>query len=285
MPMPGFGVDLHPYYQRGVTALPGIDFGWLKLADGAKPYAMRADGHTWTPDAHAALFRQRGIPFGGYVYAQPGDGGTEAQVLWNECLRLGATGITPACDIESNPKIHTWSTQEAVDHGRAFCSAMRRAGVRPAVYMNDAMAGATQPDGWPEDPVLWIARYGAQPRLTRFDVHQYSDAGSLPGAAGAVDMNQAYGTAHLLGSPTFTEDDLTPDEHLMLKRLYGQATGTEDVNAPVSSWGFSSEEYPSSKATPVDFIRAMDQNIIRLARAVEKLQAQVDALATKQTQP
>jgi hypothetical protein len=280
--MSGLGVDLHPYYQRGVTALPGVEYGWIKMADGAYAYRVQRDGQWWSADAHAGLFRHLGIPFGGYVYAQPGDGAAEARVLWNECLRLGGTGVAPACDIESNSAIHIWSTSEAIDHGRAFCAQMRKLGVRPAIYMNDSLAGATQPDTWPEDPVLWIARYGSVPQRTRYDVHQYSSSGSLPGSAGAVDWNQAYTTAHLLTAAAHVqEDDMTPDQDLMLRRVYGQLTGTEDVHANPAFPGFPSKEYPSSFATPVDFVRAMDQNVIRLARAVEALTAKVDALTPK----
>lgn len=195
--MNGLGVDVHPYYQRGAQFV-GLDFGWIKMADGTRVYALRAEGRTWTADEHARRFREAGIPFGGYVYAQPGDGAAQAQVLWNECLRLGGTGVAPADDIEDNEKIHIWGTQEAINHGRSFCSAMRRIGVRPAIYMNDSMAGRTRPDDWPEDPVLWIARYGAAPKQTRYDVHQYTASGTLPGSAGLVDWNQAYTTAHLL---------------------------------------------------------------------------------------
>lgn len=210
--MAGLGVDLHPYYQRGVTALPGVEYGWLKLADGAQAYTFRdPTGRVWTPKAHADLFKALGIPFGGYVYAQPGDGALEARVLWSLCQQYGATGVTPACDIESSPNIHTWSTQEAIDHGRAFCAQMRSLGVRPAIYMSDSLAGATNPDAWPEDPVLWIARYGAVPQHTRYDVHQYADNGTLPGSAGEVDWNQQYTTAHLLtdgGTLVATPDEI-----------------------------------------------------------------------------
>lgn len=193
--MTGIGVDLHPYYQRGVTSLPGVEYGWIKMADGAARYVSPP------ADALAALFRNAGIPFGGYVYAQPGDGAAEARVLWAECQRLGATGVAPACDIENNVKIHTWTTQEAIDHGRAFCAQMRSIGVRPAIYMSDSLARDTKPGTWPEDPVLWIARYGGKPQFTRYDVHQYADNGTLPGAA-AVDMNQSYSPTGLAPGTT-----------------------------------------------------------------------------------
>lgn len=217
--MPGLGVDLHPYYQRGVTSLPGVEYGWLKLADGTRAYTFTDGGRTYTPAAHANLFKALRIPFGGYVYAQPGDGALEARVLWALCQQYGATGVAPACDIESNAKIYTWSTAEARDHGRAFCSQMRALGVRPAIYMSDSLAGQTDPAGWPENPVLWIARYGAKPAQTRYDVHQYDDRGSLPGSAGLVDWNQAYTTAHL----TPQEEDMAltdADAQLVAKHIW-----------------------------------------------------------------
>lgn len=225
----GLGVDLHPYYQRGTNALPGVEYGWLKMCDGAKKYVGKFDGREWTADAHAALFRRLGIPFGGYVYAQPGDGAAEARVLWAECQRLDGTGVAPGVDIESGTQ-HTWSASEARDHGRAFCAQIRKLGVRPAVYMGLDLLQATNPASWPEDPVIWAPRYGARPdaggRYTHgYDVHQYSSTGSLPGSAGAVDWNQSYrrgtttpGTAHLI--TTVMEDDMFSDtDRAILQRL------------------------------------------------------------------
>jgi hypothetical protein len=219
MSMPtGLGVDLHPYYQRGVTALPGVEYGWLKMCDGAARYTKKLGTTLYTADAHAALFRRLGVPFSGYVYAQPGDGAAEARVLWAECQRLGGTGVAPGCDLESNKDIHIWSAAEAKDHGRAYASQMRKLGVRPAIYGDLDLLQAIDPTSWPEDPVVWAPRYGRKPeadgKYTRgYDVHQYDDAGALPGSAGPVDWNQSYrrgttttpGTAHLTNS---TEDDM-----------------------------------------------------------------------------
>lgn len=192
--MPGLGVDLHPVYQRGTNALPDVEYGWLKLADGAAVYRTPAD-------ALAKLFRDRGIPFGGYEFAQPGTDGARAfDVLWAECQRLGAVGVTPAVDIEGVG----WSPATAAQRGKAFCARARARGVRPAVYMDLGLLQATRPDLWPESPVIWAPRYGARPEVGgrytgRYDVHQFSSTGTLPGSAGAVDWNQQYTTAHLLG--------------------------------------------------------------------------------------
>jgi hypothetical protein len=208
--MPGLGVDLHPVYQRGTNALPDVEYGWLKLADGAAVYHNRAD-------ALAALFRSRGLPFGGYEFAQPGTDGAKAfDVLWAECQRLGATGVAPAVDIEGAG----WTLTTAAARGKAFCARARAAGVRPAIYMGTSMLQAIRPDLWAEKPVIWAPRYGARPEapgagqyLGHYDVHQYTSSGTLPGSAGAVDWNQAYTNAHLLGTTeedmAFTQDDFT----------------------------------------------------------------------------
>jgi len=209
----GLGVDIHPYYQRGVTALPGVEYGWIKMADGAQVYYKQADGKVWTADAHAALFRRLGIPFGGYEFAELGtDGAYAFDVLWGECQRLGGTGVAPAVDIEGAG----WNPTNATERGRAFCARARARGVRPAVYMDLSLLQACRPDEWPEDPVIWAPRYGAAPQVGgrytgRYDVHQYSSSGTLPGSAGAVDWNQSYsapgqtpGTAQL----TTSEEDM-----------------------------------------------------------------------------
>lgn len=74
------------------------------------------------------------------------------------------------------------------------------------------------------------------------------------------------------------EDDLNANQDLMLKRIYEQLTGTQDVT---KGWpGFPSLEYPQSKATPVDFIRAIDQNLIRTQRQADRIddvEVKVDA--------
>jgi hypothetical protein len=70
-----------------------------------------------------------------------------------------------------------------------------------------------------------------------------------------------------LGAPGQSGDkDLNANQELMLKRIHEQLTGTQD---PAKGWpGYPSLEYPWVKSTPVDFIRAMDQNVIRMNRAI-----------------
>lgn len=215
----GKGVDFSPRWQKDTPIPAGVEYAWIKVADGSAPY------RTVAPDAMVQRFRARGIPMGGYSYAQPGDGTLHARVLIAECRRLGIFDLVPVTDIESDKAIHVWGTAEAIAYGKAFANECNRQGYRPGVYMNASMAHDTRPDQWGiPNLVIWIARYGAKPEaltsagpgaqyLGRYDVHQYTSA--------PVDYNQAYTNRHWLSAggntPAPVEStDTTKDEAHMI---------------------------------------------------------------------
>jgi GH25 family lysozyme M1 (1,4-beta-N-acetylmuramidase) len=189
------GVDLHCYYQRGVnwTQVSGVNYVWVKVSDGGAAYTKTVGGVTYRPDTLVQGAKSRGIPVGGYHFAQPGDPRAQADLLIREVERLGATGVLPALDIED-----PFPIGQARAFGEAFCNRIRERGYRPVVYTGDSYAATIRPADWASQPVLWIARYGAKPKNTRFDVHQYSSSGSLPGSASAVDFNESYNNSHLM---------------------------------------------------------------------------------------
>ncbi|MEV4052779.1 GH25 family lysozyme [Amycolatopsis sp. NPDC049688] len=210
------GTDLHPYYQRGLRwdQVNDIAFAWVKVSDGGAPYTVTRGGVTYRPDTHVAGARSRDIPVGGYHYAQlkPGPE-TQADVLLGQVARLGATGVAPMLDLESPFTPNGFARDFAV----AFCRHVAAAGLRPAVYMSASFAAALRPDRWDvPDLVIVIARYGARPEAAgparyvgRYDVHQYTSSGALPGSAGAVDLDESYTNNHLT-----TEADMpfTPED-------------------------------------------------------------------------
>jgi len=190
------GVDVHCYYQRGINwaAVSDVHYVWTKVSDGTRAYTYTdGSGRVWRPDTMVAGAKSRGIPVGGYHYAQPGDPRAQADLLVNEVNRLGATGLLPALDIEAPFQANSTARTFA----EAFCNRVRERGFRPVVYMSDSFAKVLQPASWSSQPVLWIARYGSKPVNTRYDVHQYSSSGSLPGSAGAVDFNESYNNSHI----------------------------------------------------------------------------------------
>ena len=224
------GVDVHCYYQRGIrwNEVSGINYVWVKVSDGSAPYTKTVNGVTYRPDTHVAGAKNQGIPVGGYHFAQPGDPRAQADLLIREVERLGATSVLPALDIED-----PFPISQARAFGEAFCNRIRERGYRPVVYTGDAYAKVIRPADWAAQPVLWIARYGAKPVNTRFDVHQYSSSGSLPGSAGAVDFNDSYNNSHLNtsgggGSAVATLDN--DDKNFIIDCLGHSAAGRTGGN-------------------------------------------------------
>lgn len=286
------GYDIHPEYQRGIRldlgkTQQGAGFVWIKVADGGRAYVSPGG---YTPGAQAGAAHVAGLPAGGYSYAQPGDGGAHADVLLGECSRWQLTGLAPVTDIEDNPKIHTWSTSEAVSYGRAFCARVRAHGVRPGVYMSASKMQACRPDQWPENPVIWCARYGARPEgdpargvkalyTGRYDVHQFSSSGGVPGSAGLVDLNESYTTA--LFTSANQGDGMADEETLIiLEQLTGSRTVAADHVFP--GWAVQAPKPGAKALTLVDYAR---QTYAELKATQATLAALAAAVAAATNEP
>lgn len=192
------GSDISPRYQEGLVWAEvdnsdhpsrGMRYCWVKVSDGGAPYRWRPSlTSSWlSPDAHYAGARSRGVPCGGYHYAQlPLDAATQpetqARVFVNELRRLGRQDIVPMLDIEDPFR----PDAAAKAFGIRFCNEVARLGFRPSVYMSAAFARVLRPDTWSiPGLVIVIARYGAVPEapgsaqyLGRYDVHQYTSTGT-----------------------------------------------------------------------------------------------------------
>jgi lysozyme len=262
------GTDLHPFYQRGLRwdQVRDLSFAWVKVSDGSAPYTRREGGVVHRPDTHVAGAKSRGIPVGGYHYAQlrPGPE-AQADVLLGEVRRLGATGVVPLLDLESPFR----PDSVAETFGIAFCRRVAAAGFRPAVYMSASFAAATRPDQWDVPGlVIVIARYGARPEAPgpgrypgRYDVHQYTSGGTLPGSAGAVDFDESYTDNHLdpEGDMPFSSNDFA---NLMWGNVFDSngnrnyAQFIKDLDAKVAALGSSLDAVTKlitdSSAHPVD---------------------------------
>lgn len=229
-----YGVDVHPYYQRGYGFDgPTPTFAWVKCSDGSRPYRGVYEGVSWPPDALVNRAKSKGIPVGGYHYAQPVsraglDFVGQTRVLLGEIQRLGALDVVPALDIEDDAKQHIWSPAEAREFCSVFVNQCRVFNIPAALYMNDAMAakvGRAFLDSL-GDVVLWIARYGAKPVNTRFDVHQYSSTNP------SLDKNESYNNKHLTtGGGSAPGADSTEQEEAHMITL---AKSDTDVTVPLA---------------------------------------------------
>lgn len=206
-----FGIDIYRRNQTvknyGLVKAAGVTFAWVKGTDGG---GVASGG---SADNEVRGFQSVGIPVGLYHFSQPGDPAAQARVLLREVARLGATGVVPMLDMEDNAPGHganipmaskrTWITR--------FTDEVRRNGFRPCVYMNNSDAKTIRPDTLAGDLVIVIARYGAKPNYGgRFDVHQYSSTGTVPGiSASGVDLDESYNDNHLIKADLPSEEIMT----------------------------------------------------------------------------
>ena len=278
------GTDVHPLYQRGLNwkAAQDIHYAWVKVSDGGLPYSIVQSGVRYVPDTHVAGAKAAGIPVGGYHYAQLGpSAAAQADVLLGEIRRLGATGVTPMLDLEA--PFSPDATAKAF--GIAFCQRIAAAGFRPAVYMNSSFARALRPDQWPVPGlVIVVARYGARPEAPgsaqytgRYDIHQYSSTGALPGSAGAVDLDDSYTDNHLSTETTAGGfvSGFNPDDYKALmwgnvfdtngnrnfaafvKDMDGKLSGLVTSNAQLTKLITDSDANPVNTETLVAALRTM----------------------------
>lgn len=203
------GIDISPRYQKNIDwsgidnsdhTARGVRYCWVKVSDGANPYTWGIGGTRVDAGRPVAGAKSRGIPVGGYHYAQPSPSPeTQADLLVHEVRRWGALGVAPLLDLEAPFTPDAF----AKDFGIRFCRRVAAAGLRPAVYMSAAFARALRPDTW-DIPglVIVIARYGGLPEAPggaqytgRYDVHQFSSSGTRGGVS--VDLDDSRNNNHL----------------------------------------------------------------------------------------
>lgn len=180
------GIDVYTAYQNvtdwGAVRRAGYEYVYVKVSDGNTNRAVNGYG---------TKAKNAGIKGGAYHYAQPGNPVGQANRLVDQAEANDLVALAPALDIESNPKIHTWGVQEAIDFSIAFLRQVKARGHRPCIYANNSMLTAILGPikAAVPDVLVWVARYGANPTVT-YDLWQHSDQGSVPGIqAGSVDLN------------------------------------------------------------------------------------------------
>ncbi|MBB4689836.1 glycoside hydrolase family 25 protein [Amycolatopsis jiangsuensis] len=224
------GIDIYRRFQTvtswSAVKAAKVTFVYVKLTDGG---GMPAGGRG---DAEVAGAKSVGIPVGGYHFVQASPSPeAQADVLLGEVRRLSVTGCAPMLDLEDNP---TGSSLPNIPDSQKRAFAVRflnrvaAAGLRPGVYLNNALAKALRPDTWGVPGlVIWIARYGAKPdpAAGRYDIHQYSSSGSIPGiTASGVDLDESYTSNHLTAH---TEEDDMADLNEVFTKIWYNALWTQ----------------------------------------------------------
>lgn len=225
------GIDVYTKYQQVA------DFGALRAAGVEFCYVKASDGGTLRDTAgYGPRGRQAGVKMGGYHYAQPGSPEGQADLFVTACESGGLTDLAPALDIESNANIHTWGTQEAIDFSVAFLRRVQSHGYRACLYANNSMLSTIRGPVLSAVPgvYVWCARYGGTPTVA-YDVHQYTDAGTLPGVVGTVDRNR--GTVPLnqnLSNPVQTGGFTDMSDAYPAPKVL--TDGTYRYHVPLANW-------------------------------------------------
>jgi len=85
------------------------------------------------------------------------------------------------------------SRDEVTAIAAAFCKRLADAGYTPVVYGNAGWLAGRMDLHKLEDYDLWLARYSDTPEFPyQFTMWQYTDAGTVPGISGNVDMNLCF---------------------------------------------------------------------------------------------
>ena len=189
-------------------------FGTNKTANDDSKYLANVQG-----------CQENGIPFGLYLYSYGESAASEA----NHVLRLlDEADLSPAdldfpiyLDMEDDCMLDkskdTYMTNsEMLTYVTTFCDIIEDAGYEVGVYANEdwwkTYLTSSKYDQWER----WLARWGAVNYNGSYNMWQYSDAGSVSGISGPVDMNYWYGSL-----PSSNLSSVTPK----VSSFYNGATG------------------------------------------------------------
>ena len=183
----GYNIDWQSVHASG-----GATFGFVKATEGAG-YTNPYFASDFAAMASANMVR------GAYHFAQPATSAVaQADYFVQVAGTLSRVGdLPPVLDLEvtgglTPPALIAWT--------QAYLQEIKRLTGRDGMiytgpyFWQTAMANSTAFTGYP----LWVATYGSAPQLpggwTYYTFWQYTDAASVPGIQGSVDMSVFNGT-------------------------------------------------------------------------------------------
>ena len=190
------GIDVSAYQGSSIAwhsvAASGISFAYIRAADGAASPDGQF-GNNWR-GASAA-----GVTPGAYLFFEPNQSPVaQADLLISQLRAVGFThgDLVPTIDVETTDGE---PQSVVVANLRTMVNTVSAAiGSLPAIYCSPSWwNGNVNSAAFTLDP-LWVANwFVSQPSVpennwggTGWQVWQYSDAGSVPGISGAVDLDQ-----------------------------------------------------------------------------------------------
>lgn len=182
------GIDVS-YYQGDITwqrvRRAGVQFAFIRAYDGTDVFDVKFVAN-WSGAKQAGLLR------GAYQFFRPELSALDqADALVRVLQTYGAGELPPVLDVETTGGL---SLADVGARARVWIDRVRsKLGVEPIVYTNYGMwrwRPATELGTQP----LWLAHYTTEcPSIpgpwVRWAFWQYTDAGRVPGIAGAVDLD------------------------------------------------------------------------------------------------
>jgi GH25 family lysozyme M1 (1,4-beta-N-acetylmuramidase) len=190
------GIDVS-YYQGAIdwdrVAESGSGgFAFIRVSDGREFQDSRFE-RNW------AEAQRVGVPRGTYQFFRPSqDPIAQAELLLERMGPLQPGDLPPVLDLETTSGMSASSVRS---RARQWLDHVEEAlGVKPIIYTSPYFwRDSVGAPSWGAEYPLWLAHYTSGCPLlpepwSRWDMHQYTDSGAVPGIAGGVDTNRFNGS-------------------------------------------------------------------------------------------
>jgi lysozyme len=190
------GIDVS-HFQGSVNwtevAGSGVVFAFAKATQGIT-YVDPEFAVNWLAMKSAGLLR------GAYHFFEPADDAASQAQHFLSTVSLSPGDLPPVLDVEINGGV---SSDQLWSGVAAWLQAVQTAtGRQPILYTAPGFWNASSPDLALASYPLWLADYASQPTLphgwSTWLFWQHSQSGTVPGVAGAVDLDLFNGTAQQL---------------------------------------------------------------------------------------
>lgn len=192
IPVDGYhGIDISKWNEEVDLSSATIDFVIIRCG-----YTSKTDAATTKPDEYfkrnISLAKELGIPYGVYYYSCATNT-TQAKKEANYVINMLQEDIPPLgvyIDMEDPTHQEPLETTQLMDIATTFLETVEQKGHRGGVYANYYWWNHKLDKEALNDYLKWIAIYDdAYEHEEDFDIHQYSDHGTIPGLMGEFDVN------------------------------------------------------------------------------------------------
>lgn len=222
---------------------PTVTWASVKSSGVAAVYAKATEGTTWSDStftSHIQGAQSVGLSAGAYHFARPeSNDPTDEAKHFVAALQQTPTDLMPALDLESPTSAGVLTGAQVVAWVRTFVNYVQaQTGHKVMLYTGAWYANMFDLSGLGDIP-LWVSAYGVSAPSqfadwTSYLMWQYTDAATVSGISGNVDMSYAPSVAALQGN--YMEGDLTPMSNPTVQ-LNSTGSAVETLQKDLNSLG------------------------------------------------